>query len=85
MHSDLNRRFGRAIVGVLALAVLAGTALTAVVFAGGRSVPADVQAVRDELRGTTPSTRPWLTAMSRRARVRRRPQARWAATTSTPR
>ena len=47
MHSDLNRRFGRAIVGVLALALLAGTALTAVVFAGGRSVPADVQAVRN--------------------------------------
>jgi hypothetical protein len=49
MDSKVNRRFGRALVGLLALAILAGTALTAVVFAGGRSLPADVQDARSQL------------------------------------
>jgi len=49
MSDTINRRFARALVGVIALAILTGTAITAVVFAGGRSLPADVQAVRGQL------------------------------------
>jgi len=50
MHKELNRRFARGAVAVIGLGVLAASVLAAVVAAGGgRSLPADVQAVRGQL------------------------------------
>lgn len=50
MHSERNRRFVRGGIAVIALGIIATTALAAVVLAGnGRNLPADVQAARSQL------------------------------------